>query len=409
MRKIEDIKPPRLSGDRVQIVKSFLEEHYEIKINAFDQDKSYIRCRDDKRYTTSPTFNDISLHMESIGIRGCDSILKKIISSPNQVTIFNPIIDWADSLANKWKGESHIDKFCSYIHVREFPDQEEGFYQERFKRLFRKWLVASLACVKGEQPNDAALGFIHAEEGIGKSSLIEFLVPKALKNYYQKSDKDPRYFDLTKAFTQNFIVNFDDNVALTKPNAEPVKAALSSMKFTINNFFSSELARMANVVLTSNKTSEMGGFLLPELGTRRWALIELDRIDHGYSKHVDIDQLWAEAWVLYKNSDFNFVWDMNDFNEFAEYNMRYMVETNAKRLIREYYRKPLPDDQEITVWKQPLEILQDLRNARKLTSSMNNVSEVTVGFALKALGFEKKAIRKESHGPRYGYYVVPLY
>lgn len=409
MRKIDDIKTPRISGDRVQIVKSFLEENYEIKINVFDRDKSFIRCRDQKRYIASPTFNDISLHMESFGIRGCDSILKKIISSPNQVTVFNPIIDWANSLDNKWKGDSHIDKFCSFIKVREFPDQNEGYYQERFRKIFRKWLAASIACVMGEQPNDAVLGFIHSDEGIGKSTLIEFLVPMELRNYYQKSDKDPRYFDLTKAFTQNFMINFDDNVALTKTNAEPIKAALSSKKFCINNFFTSDVPRMANCVLTSNKTSEMGGFLLPELGTRRWALVELESINHDYSKIVDVSQLWAEAWVLYKNADFNFIWDMGDFNEFADYNMRYMVETNAKKLIREYYRKPEADEQEITVWKQPIEILQDLRNSRKLTSSMSNVSEVTIGFALKALGFEKKAIRKDSHGPRYGYYVVPLY
>ncbi len=409
-REISDVIIPAKSGNRVQQVKDFLDTFYEIKINVFDPDKSVITCKNPERYKTPIKWEDISLHMEEEGIRGCDSILKKIIASPNQVTMYNPIKEYITALDGAWKGESMIEKFCSYITVREFPGKDPGFYQERFKYLFRKWGAAAIACVLGEQPNDAVLGFIHADEGIGKSTLIDFLVPPALKAYYIKSNKDPRYFDLTKAFTSNFIINFDDNVGLTKNNAEPIKSALSALSFDLNRYFAYSVPRMGNCLLSSNKTGEMGGFLLPELGTRRWALIELDKINHEYSKKVDINQLWAEFYVLYKTADFNYVWDMDDFNEFAEFNMRYMIETNARKLIREYYRTPKPEDTEdMIVFKQPMEIVQDLRAARKLTSAHTNVSEVTIGFALKACGFEKTAIRKENEGPRYGYKVVQLY
>lgn len=409
-RKLPETKPSQKASNRVQQVKDFLNEYYEIKINVFDSNKSFIVCKDQNRYQRPVNFEDLSLHMEEEGIRGCDGVLKKIIASPNQIKVYNPIVDFVNSLDGSWKGESQIDKFCKHISVREFPGKETGYYHERFKRYFKKWGAAVIAQVLGDHCNDVVLGFIHADEGIGKSTMIQFLVPDQLDSYYQKSDKDPRYFDIAKAFTSNFIINFDDNVGLTKQNAEPLKAALSSNEFKLNKYFEDRVPRMASCMMTSNRTSEMGGFLLPELGTRRWAVIELDQINHEYSKHVDVFQLWAEFYLLYKTADFNYIWDMDDFNEFSEFNQRYMVETNAKKLIREYYRLPTPqDNDEIVIFKQPIEILQELRNARKLTSSMSNVSEVTIGFALKASGFEKTSIRKEGDGPRYGYKVVQLF
>ena len=96
-----DFNPNKL--DRVQIVKEFLANNYEIKMNVFDHGKSFIVSKNEGQYTSLPTPIDISLHMESEGIRGCDSILRKILSSPNQINTFNPIHEYFEQLDKKWK------------------------------------------------------------------------------------------------------------------------------------------------------------------------------------------------------------------------------------------------------------------------------------------------------------------
>lgn len=407
-RNLPETKVSPKSTNRVQQVKDFLEQFYEAKINIFDPNRSFIVCKNKDRYKGAINVGDISLHMEEEGIRGCDGVLKKILSSPNQITVFNPIVDFVKSLDGIWKGESEIEKFCSYIQVREFPGYENDFFKNRFKKYLRKWGAAAIAQVLGEHPNDVTLFFVNAQEGMGKTSLAKFLVPPALDSYYQKSNKDPRYFDFVKALTTNFIVNFDDNVWLTRNNAEAYKAGMSEMYFKSNKFFEDIIARMASTLGTSNKSPEMGGFLIPELGTRRFAIVETEHIDYEYSKKVDQLQLWAEFYVLYKTADFNYKWD-EEFPHFEEFNRRYMCETNARRLVQEYYRTPTAEDKvETVVFKQAIEILQDLRNGRKLTSSHTNVSEVTIGFALKTLGYERTAERT-ANGPRYGYKVVQLF
>ena len=75
--------------------------------------------------------------------------------------------------------------------------------------------------------------------------------------------------------------------------------------------------------------------------------------------------------------------------------------------MKEYYR--IPEDGEESIHMQPLEILQELRKAKKLNNSNGtNVSEVTIGMALSAMGFEHK-MKKVQGNPRYGYQVIQLF
>jgi len=406
-KKITDTKVPASSGDRVKIVEDFLTEHYEIKINVFDSSKTIIVAKNPELYDQAPTETLISLHMERENIRGCDTILRKILKSGYHITTFNPVTDYINSLEGAWKGESHIEKFCKHIVVRDFGDKDPGYYQERFVRIIKKWMVASIACSLGVKENDAMLGFIHSKEGIGKTRILKFLVPKPLVAYYIQSSKEDRYFDITAAFTQNFIVNFEEFNGITKNNAEQVKQTLSATEFVMSKRDTNAVPRIGNGAFTSNKNKEMGGFLHPSMGYRRWACIELESIDwKKYTAEVDNHQMWAEAMVLFKNADYDYIWNENDFIEFKNYNNRYVIDTPANKLIKEYYR--IPEEGEESTHMQPIEIIQELRRTRRLNSGMVNVSDVTIGMALSSMGFEHK-MKKVDGKPRYGYQVIQLF
>jgi len=407
--KYKETKKRDKSTDRVQQVEDFLAEHYEVKINVFDTSKTLIAAKDKTLYKDEIDFVDLSLHMERCGLRGCDSILKKILASKNQITTFNPITEYLEGLNGQWKGESHIDKFCKHVIVRDFGDKTEGYYQDRFKYILKKWMVASIACALGYKENDAMIGFIHGDEGVGKTRILRFLTPKPLKSYYIQSRKSEK-FDMSQAFAKNFIINFDELYGITKFNPEELKQALSTMEYMLSRSRTIAATRYGSGAFTSNKTQEMGGFLYPNFGYRRWATIEMESIDwKAYIGEVDVDQMWAEAYVLFKNADYDYVWNEIDFNEFREYNKRYLIVTHAYQLIKENYRVATPDDDPNTiVFKQPSEIHQDMKQRRKITTSMSDVSDVTIGQALKAQGFTREMKKKDQFSPRYGYNVVEI-
>jgi predicted P-loop ATPase len=403
MKLFTETKIPTSGSNRVVLVKEFLDQHYDIKINIFDHSKVMIVSKT-KEYTEEISIEDISLHMLEDGITGCDSILKKIITSPNQTRPFNPIKEYFENLTGKYAGESHIDRLCSYLKARDYGDKPEDYYRKRLIYTFRKWIVATVACAMGIKENDAMFVVVNNEEGIGKSTLLEFLVPDLLKGYYSKSQKDMNFPDM---FTSNLMINFDEMIGLTKSTAEEFKNSLSSRQINVLKRFITSRQRYASTCGTSNKDAEHGGFLTPNMGTRRFAINHIDSINWEYIRQVEPDQIWAEA-VMLLSQNFEYTWNPEDFKQFGEYNARFIVQTSSFKLIKEFYRLPEPDESDVAVFKMPMEILRDLREARKVNSSMTTVSEENIGIALRQLGYSR--FDKKINGfARHGYNVIPLF
>ncbi len=402
-RKLKETIIPVSGSNRVTLVKEFLNEYYDIKINIFDHSKVMIVSKT-KEYTHEISIEDLTLHMLEDGITGCDSILKKIITSPNQTTPYNPIKEYFETLSGKYAGESHIEKLCSYLKPRDYGDKPVGYYQKRLIYTLRKWIVATVACAMDIKENDAMFVVVNNEEGIGKSTLLEFIVPEMLKGYYSKSSKEMSFPEM---FTSNLLINFDEMLGLTKASAEEFKNIMSSRWINVSKRFTTTRQRYASTCGTSNKDAEHGGFLTTDMGTRRFAINHIEAIDWDYIKQINVDQIWAEA-VMLLNQDYEYSWNPDDFKEFGEYNSRFMVQTSSFRLIRECYRHAEPGEEDIAEFKQPMEILRDLRKARKVNTSMTTINDVNIGIALTQLGYSRFG-KKINGTSRYGYNVIPLF
>jgi predicted P-loop ATPase len=391
--------------NKVAEVKGFLKEHYEIKINEFDPNKSFIRSKT-KVYFGPVTFNDISLHLLEEEIIVSDSVLRKILHSPNQIATYNPIADYFESLKGKYKGVSHIDLLMSHLKTREFPGKKHGFYQDRLYVYMKKWFVAATACALGYYPNEVALGLVHSAEGIGKSLLFNFIVPPPLQNMVADPNDNPK-FNLLESFATNFIVYFDELVGITRRNEDEFKKALTAREIDV--YLPRETQpfrkkRIASACFSTNKTPERGGFLTLNMSSRRWCVLELESINIDFVTKVDVEQIWAEAVLLLKQ-DFKYVWDQNDWDEFKEHNIKYLKETTSAQYIKTYFDIPVNGD---GTWMQPKEIFQFLNvNKRIRREDLHKVSEEKIGEALTQLNFEKRNVRKPE-GVRNCYYVQVL-
>jgi predicted P-loop ATPase len=393
------------SLNKVAEVKEFLKEHYEIKVNEFDPNKSFIRSKT-KVYFNPVTFNDISLHLLEEEIIVSDSVLRKILHSPNQIESYNPIAEYFASLEGKYKGTSHIDLLMSHLKMREFSGKKHGYYQERLYVYMKKWYVATAACALGLNPNDVAMGLIHAEEGIGKSFFFNFIVPKPLHNMIA-DPSDNGKFKLQESFARYFLVYFDELYGINRKNEDEFKKALSASEIDV--YLPREpqpfrKKRIGSACFTSNRTPEKGGFLTPNMSYRRWLILELDSINRDYSIKVDVDQIWAEAVLLIKQ-DFNYKWDSVDWNEFKEHNQRYLKETPSMQYVKTYFDIPLNGG---GAWMQPKEILNHLNSSKKIRrEDLHKISEEKIGEALTQLNFDKKNVRRPE-GVRNCYYVQML-
>lgn len=408
-RKFETTKTPKVgTTDKVTMVREFLAENYEIRINEFDTSKSHITSKI-KKYDKPISFQDIYLHLVEEGVNVGTNILKMILMSPNYSRTYNPVVEYFEALRGKYRGESQIDLLCEHIKPRDFGDQEEGYYERRMYYIVKKWIVAAAACILKHRPNDVALGLVAAQGGIGKTWLLEFIVPDELKEYYKLSEKDDRLFNMTEDFTRNFMVNFDEFVGISRSRAELFKKVLSARKLPVKRpreEFSVMQERIASAAFTTNRTPELGGFLTYDLGLRRFGIIDIEEIDKSYSRKVDVDQLWAEA-VMLLDQDFDYIFNARDFNDFENFNARYVLQSSSSTLVQLYYE--IPEREEDGRWLMASEILNELRQNKKILATYGLVSEVTIGIAMSALGYLKRGIKDKNLGVRYKYLVKSKY
>lgn len=400
----------RNQGDKITQICNYLKDNYIIKVNEFDTSKTIILSKN-KNYSFPVTSKTIYIDMVAEGVQCSKTLLNEILSEPNYIESFNPLKDFFNGLEKKFKGASQIDQLCSYITARDFGDKDKDYYQNRLSYILKKWLVSCVACVKGLHHNEITFGFIEAAGGIGKTHFFEkFLLPEQLQEFYIKSNKDKRIFNMTEAFVKNFIINFDEFIALDNKNADEFKSLTSSNYINYKPYresYSRKFQRIGNSVFTHNINQEMGGFFTPNMSLRRFACVEITNIDHEYSKNINAEMLWAEACLLL-NSDFDYKFNFSDFEEFKEYNKRYMIESPVIKLLSLYYRAADATD---GIFKTSTEILQDLNTARKINHTIrNDISAQKIGLALHQLNFSLVKKRHPSTGmPVTGYYIKQLY
>lgn len=395
-----------LFDDKIQDIVNFLVDHYDIRIPVQDPSKIQITCKDATRYEFQPTFDDISLHLMSEGKNVGDSILRKIIRSPNHLKPCNPVTEYFDKVRGKWKGESQIDLFCKFITPRAFDDNTPEFYRERCDKLIRKWMVACVACWLDNKHNDVALGFVSGKEGLGKTHLVQSLIPKSIEEYYVKSSKDERKFEIEDVFTRYMLINFDELVGLDKGNFEEFKSCLSAdniLNKRRHEEFPTLKKRLGCALFNSNFNEERGGFIPEYWGTenRRIGTIEIIGIDRAYSSAVDIDQLWSEALSLYENTQFNYNFAQPDYDDFAAYNARYLIESDAMKIVQ--LHMAIPDGEADGEILNATAILQRLHKIPKIKADdLKKVNAQKIGAALTLLGYPKGSYRAPGFNSAHG-------
>ena len=374
-------KKIRLNGNKFTDAEDYLSEKYDFRRNVLSLE---IEGKD-KNSTNYLPVNENSLYRElqhtrnSISLANIMALLKS-----DFVPDYDPIQTYFKSL--NWDGNNcHIDNLAGYIKA---TDGDE------WKSHFKKHLVRTVRCaLDSNYFNKQALIIVHEVQDSGKSSFIRFLNPPALSEYISEdvtTDKDSRIL-----LVKNFIINLDELDKLTKTEIAAVKSFIS--KDQINERLpydrkNSVLKRRASFFGSTNKFE----LLDDPTGSVRWLCFEIISIDWSYREKIDINQVWAEAYNLYKTGfEANLTRDELSKNELR--NKKFQVLSIERELIQNLF-EPDPE-KNIINFQTATGVLDKLTG---LTNLSNKLSSVNVGKALSMLDFPKG---RETEGRIHGYYL----
>ena len=286
----------------------------------------------------------------------------------------------------------YIDLLCQYIPTKD---------PERLKKHFRKMLVRCIACALDDSVfNKQAFILVHEKQNSGKSTFCRWLCPPFLKDYIAENINTDK--DSLIALATNFIINMDELATLSKTDLNTLKSFLSKDKVNIRMPYDAKTTvkpRRANFIGSTNKDE----FLSDETGSVRWLCFELtDKINFDYSKDIDINDIWGQAYALYKKG-FQYQLTPEEVEENERINKAYTITTAEMELIPKKFKPATKEKHDLFLTAS--DILNEI--SKDNYSFKSNI--YSIGKALKVLGFPQESqYSKDLIMSIKGYYVFSV-
>jgi hypothetical protein len=402
------------SSPLVSRVEQYITKRYKIYFNVVANRFMY-KEHDAKEFSEMNEHN-IYRELQKAHLKYSMSDLRSLLKS-DFVEKRNVFVEYFEDLP-PWDGEDHIGNLSTYIKVQNMPGRNNE--QERFERMFKKMFVRSVACSLEADFNKQCFTFVHEKQNSGKSSFMRWLCPPRLEDYYTENIGTSK--DDLIALTENFIVNIDELSTLSKYDINALKSVMSKQRVKVRLPYGERpelLQRRCNFVASTNRLE----FLNDETGSVRWICFLLDKIVYTpsgmkssglptYELDIDINKVWAQAYHLFKETNFDYQLTPAEIEENEQANKTFLIRSPEMELIQRYMEPSTPkayeEEQKMggekeIVFLTATDILSELH---KKNVSNIKMSSVNVGKSLKILGFEQHSKYRDDIGISIkGYYL----
>lgn len=370
-------------NDKPEIFKIevWLKKHWEFAENEITQVAEFKEKGADKYELLNA--DTIFRKMQHAGFKFSMDKLKSLLRSDFMYR-YHPFKDYFNGL-EPWDGQTdYINQLARYIKVED---------QEFFETQFKKCLVRCIGCSMFGFENRIVFVLVGEKQSTGKSTFLRFLNPFGAKYYTEAPIHNNK--DSTLALAENFIYNLEELASLSNIDVNRLKSVISTATIKERKAYAVnavEQPRRSNFFGSTNKTE-----FLTDTENTRWLCFDLKDIGWDYKKDVDIDKVWAQAFALYKDPNFNDQLTADEAFYRDSKNKDYEINDYEKELIKRHFRVCKKNEGEFFSNADILDILQG-DGGKKLESRF-------IGKNMVQLGFERAVKKLNGHTVR-GYYVI---
>ncbi len=338
------------------------------------------------------TLNEDNLYCQ---LRECDIKISKSdvqsILKSDFVNRYDPIRMFFENLKPYEEGEpDYIELLANYVKADN---------QEEFNKHFKKHLIRTVKCgFELFYFNKQAFILVHITQNSGKTTFCRFLCPPELIQYFAEdisTDKDGLIL-----LAKNFLINLDELSTLQKAEINALKSYFSKSSINVRLPYQSKnsnIARRASFIGSTN----LAQFLSDETGSVRWLCFSINSIDFNYSKDIDVNNVWRQAYYLYKQG-VNPELTKDEVLENERRNSQFQQISLDEELVTKYFERPNDDNFTEKEFLQSTDITAYI----KMQSGFTRVNIVQIGKVLNKY-FEREK-RTKDRIQVYGYWVVKI-
>ena len=263
--------------------------------------------------------------------------------------LFNPFEDYFFNLPSYDEKTDYITELANTITTTK---------QDLWQQCFKKWLVAMVGCVLDDKVINHTVIVFSGKQGLGKTTWVEKLVPKPLKEYLFSGTINPNNKDTLVQLSECMLINLDELENLNRSEIGSLKEIITKTQIRMRKAYghnNETMPRRASFAGSVNTAQ----FLNDSTGSRRFLCFELEGIK--YQHNVDINMAFSQALFLFK-SGFRYWFDQEEVKNITENNEQYQLHS--------------PEEELLLTWFEPCE--------REKANVFLNASQIAAKLAEKA-------------------------
>jgi hypothetical protein len=365
----DEDKPKPTQIDRLEL---FLSTRYVFRHNIVSS-KLEFQYFGKKKWNVMNDFIENSMLRECLKgrIKTNLSSLRNLLYSDFCV-LFNPFEDYFFNLPSYDEKTDYITELANTITTTK---------QDLWQQCFKKWLVAMVGCVLDDKVINHTVIVFSGKQGLGKTTWVEKLVPKQLKEYLFSGTINPNNKDTLVQLAECMLINLDELENLNRSEIGSLKEIITKTQIRMRKAYghnNETMPRRASFAGSVNTAQ----FLNDSTGSRRFLCFELEGIK--YQHDVDINMAFSQALFLFK-SGFRFWFDQEEIKSITENNEQYQLHSPEEELLLTWF-EPCPKE-EATLFLNASQIAAKLADRTKLNLNDGTINKL--GKALKKHNFTR--------------------
>ena len=283
---------------------------------------------------------------------------------------YDPFNDYFSILSNNEDERDYITELANTITTTK---------QDLWQVCFKKWFVAMVACVTNEKAINQTVIVFSGKQGVGKTTWIEKLIPKPLKDYMFSGIINPNNKDTLIHLAECMLINLDELENLNRTEIGTQKELITKTHIRMRKAYghnNETLPRRASFAGSVNTAQ----FLNDTTGSRRFLCFEVQHIE--YTHNIDINLAYAQAKQLYKDG-FRYWFNQEEIKEINENNEQYQIRSPEEELLLTWFEIAHRDN--ANAFLNTSQIAAKLADKAKLNITDGTVMKL--GKALKKHGY----------------------
>jgi hypothetical protein len=299
------------------------------------------------------------------------SSLRNLLNS-DFCPLYNPFEDYFHNLPTYDEKTDYITQLANTITTTK---------QDLWQECFKKWIVAMVGCVLDDKVINHTVIVFSGKQGLGKTTWVEKIVPKQLKEYLFSGTINPNNKDTLVQLSECMLINLDELENLNRSEIGSLKEIITKTQIRMRKAYghnNETMPRRASFAGSVNTAQ----FLNDSTGSRRFLCFELEGIQ--YQHEVDINLVFSQALSLFK-SGFRYWFDQEEIKSITANNEQYQLHSPEEELLLTWF-EPCPKE-EATLFLNASQIAAKLADRTKLNLNDGTINKL--GKALKKHNFIK--------------------